>query len=452
MLAISTDMQTPKDIDVVSVFITTDGAPRFNYLGRVLPDGTVALPATIAIVEPQSPGARVRIRVVGFREASARVLRDVVTTVPHGQTALLRLPLSFLDDGSATGTIPANLVPLGPGGAPEGDTTFDPTDPTRITSRCDFAKGLTSVHGKCASAAVDSSKLPAYAAGEVYGDGGLQASGAPTSCFDVQTCFQGATPAANVDTRACSFPLPPGVDPATLNLALATPTTGACLASGPCYVPLVNDASDGWTVQGSTVTMPAGVCAKLGGGVTLAVSSGACAAEAASEPVCEPTGADAGGSPRDATMQPDVASDASAGSDGADAGSPDASCGNVPMLHAMSAGTLYCGVTDGGQLTCPTGQECCLGGVLGVGAWVDNQCAAYGSPCTNAGNPDAGARAAAIGVACLQVSDCAANGVSGAVACCLQGATEAVPAGCSYPRATRGSAIVCETTACAPAK
>ncbi len=83
MLAISTDMQTPKDVNVVSVFISTNGTPKLDYLGRVLPDGTVALPATIAVVEPDSPNAEVRIRVIGFQEQKARVLRDVLTTVPH---------------------------------------------------------------------------------------------------------------------------------------------------------------------------------------------------------------------------------------------------------------------------------------------------------------------------------------------------------------------------------
>src|SRR5580698_6419315 len=84
ILAISTDMQAPKDIDVVSVYITTNGTPKFDYLGRVLPDGTVSLPSTLAIVEPDAPDAQVRIRVIAFQtqssgDANARVLRDVLT-------------------------------------------------------------------------------------------------------------------------------------------------------------------------------------------------------------------------------------------------------------------------------------------------------------------------------------------------------------------------------------
>src|SRR5580700_11605132 len=113
MLAISTDMQTPKDLDVVSVFVESGGVVKFDYLGRVLPDGTLTLPSTLAIVQPENPNAQVHIRVTAFQtqgtQENARVLRDVLTTVPTAGTALLRLPLDFLDDGSGQGTLPAQL-------------------------------------------------------------------------------------------------------------------------------------------------------------------------------------------------------------------------------------------------------------------------------------------------------------------------------------------------------
>lgn len=337
MLAISTDMQTPKDINVVSVFITTGGKPKFNYIGRVLPDGTVALPATLAVVEPDQANAQVRIRVTAFQEQTARVLRDVLTTVPHGQTSLLRLPLSFLDDGSATGMLPTQYLPLGVGGkgganaAPEGDTGFDPTT---IPSKCNFEKTQqTSINGKCVSATVDSSQLPPYDPSQVYGDGGLKANGAPTSCFDAERCFAGAMPVTGLDPGTCTFPLPSGADPAALNLALANPTTGACVAAGQCYVPLVNDRDEGWTIQGSTVTLPAGVCAKLGGGVTL-VAASACATETASEPLCESTGMDAGVF-LDATAEADGTADAGAADGGVDS-TVDGSSTDATVLDAGS--------------------------------------------------------------------------------------------------------------------
>jgi formylglycine-generating enzyme required for sulfatase activity len=379
-------MQTPKDVDVVSLFVATDGVAKFDYLGRVLPDGTLSLPSTLALVQPDNPNAQVHLRVAAFQtqgpQENARVLRDVLTTVPTAGTALLRLPLDFLDDGSGQGTLPAQYVPEGVDSAPDGLTQFDPT--TMITSSCDpmnlcetgSANCLTMINGVCGSATVNSSTLPAYTQAEVFGDGGFMASGAPTRCFNVESCFQGATPVPGVGGGTCSFTLPGTsggaavtVDASAgsnklpvdaeapaetgtstggctsaadcsagmvcctvlgglsteclsseecslggilspdggassgevatlnapiqlgpaLNVALVTPSTGACLSPGQCYVPLPNDPNEGFTVQGSTVTLAPGVCNKLGNTVMLAVSSGACPTETLSEPVCEPT-------------------------------------------------------------------------------------------------------------------------------------------------------------------
>jgi hypothetical protein len=122
-----------------------------------------------------------------------------------------------------------------------------------------------------------------------------------------------------------------------------------------------------------------------------------------------------------------------------------ASCGSTPTLHDTTAGSIYCD----SMLTCSGRQQCCLGGALGGGTYAADSCTPLGSGCSNGGNPDAGG-SPGIPIECEQVADCRANGVAGAASCCLQSATTpADPAGCSYPRATLGSAIVCETSACA---
>ncbi len=265
VLAISTDMQTPKDIDVVSVFVSTNSVPKYDYLGRVTPDGKVTLPATMPVVEPDDPSAKVRIRVVAFKQADAKVMRDVVTTVPHQRTALLRLPLDFLDVGSVkSGGIPPKFFPDGKS-VVDGLTEWDPTNPTDVVPKCDFLAGLTMVNGVCAEVGVDSSKLPDYSEPAVFGEGGLQ-NGVPASCFDAARCFAGATPVVGLTTAAsgaCSFPLPAGAQPSTFNVALVTATTGTC-AGASCYVPLPNDADEGWVVSSGTVQLAPGVCQKLG--------------------------------------------------------------------------------------------------------------------------------------------------------------------------------------------
>ena len=289
ILAVSTDMRTPKDINVVSVYITTDGAPKYDYLGRVLPDGTVALPSTLAIVEPDSPGAKVRIRVTAFQEANARVMRDVVTTVPHQATALLRLPLSFLDDGSGIGQIPTEMVPEGKGAAVDGDSQFDALS---LKSSCDFGnKGQTSINGQCVAADVDSSQLPAVP--PTRRSSARPARSRKTARCPGASTWPPASPARCRSPRStsaadgsCTATLPSGVDPSKLNLAIVTNSTGECLAANQCYVPLDDDRAL-YTVKGSAVSMSPGVCAKLAG-AALAAVSGPCGPKPATQPVCEP--------------------------------------------------------------------------------------------------------------------------------------------------------------------
>jgi hypothetical protein len=378
VLAVSTDMQTPKDIDVVSIYITTNGGPRFNYMGRVRPDGTVALPSTLAIVEPDQQGAQIRIRVIAFQtqssgDANARVLRDVLTTVPHQRTALLRVPLDFLDYGSGNGTLPAKYVPLGPGGASEGDTAFDPTT---IASACNFEQSQqTMVNGVCTGAAVDSSTLPTYSPSEVYADGAPLANGVVTACFDVATCLAGATPVKNVNTSTCSFPLAPGGS-APANLALVTQTTGACLAPGQCFVPLENDPAEGWTASGGTVQMIPAICTALASGAQLYEATVGCAALTVSQPVCEPTSQDGGAEPgteagedsavetsseagadatlgtTDANMDGSV-DDATLGSPDANGGGPDATAASLDAGEGGGA-CLSPMLTCSGQCVDPT--------------------------------------------------------------------------------------------------
>jgi hypothetical protein len=375
-------MRTPKDINVVSVLITSDGVPKFDYLGRVLPDGTVALPATLAVVEAEKPDAEIRIRVIAFQEQKARVLRDVLTTVPHQQTSLLRLPLNFLDDGSAiNGTIPTELVPRGRGGAPEGITTFQSQ---KIQSSCDFdGKHQTSINGTCALARIEAATLPAFEQEAVYGDAGLQASGAPAACFDVARCFATSAPLAGVDMQMCTAPVPAGADPATMNLALVTPSTGECLAPGQCYVPLESDPSGGsYTVAGGVIKMAHGVCNKLAAGVKLYVSSD-CPAIAPSSPVCEPT--------------TPAAVDASTFLEGA-AGEAGSACDGSYVVTCFPTGSSCGGNTGGSAGLTASGTQATLfipdhGGMLVPGTVDLTTCVATFSmppPSADSGSSDAG--------------------------------------------------------------
>jgi hypothetical protein len=276
---------------------------------------------------------------------------------------LLSIPLSFLDDGSGAGTLPAQYVPLGSGAssgtAREGPTQFDPTT-VETPPACDFTQGLTSVYGQCVGALLDSSTLLAYDQAEA----GTQAQGGG-SCFDVTTCFAGATLVG--DLHSCSFSLAQGVDASNLNLALATSSTGACIASlDECLVPLAEDPNAGWTASGGTVTLAPGACSKAQQvGVQLfQVTSGACPPKTLTTLVCEPTSPNGGESlPEGGDATVADAGDATVEVE-AEAGFPDAG---------------FDATVDGG-MSCPTGQTLC--GSACVKEQTDsNNCGSCGHYC-----------------------------------------------------------------------
>ena len=118
----------------------------------------------------------------------------------------------------------------------------------------------------------------------------------------------------------------------------------------------------------------------------------------------------------------------------------------TPKLHATAAGDVFCGYNDAGPFDCTvdsgTGQ-CCLGGSIGGKMFAPEQCQAFGSACTNPvgkGTP----------IECGQISDCTANGVTGA-ACCLEGAmgAPAPESGCSADdlKLSGGTAVKCQASA-----
>ncbi len=283
MLAVTTDMLAPKDVNVVSVSIQVGPQIKYNFIGRVTPEGEVLLPATLAIIEPDDPNAAIRVRVIAFKETKPRVLRDITTTSPRaGRIALLRVPLSFVNDESATGALPVDNLPPKAGALGTLATLglrplADPFNPygAEVVSAC-TDPDQTMIDGECASATVDSATLPDYADELVF------AAGDRSKCFDTAPCFNGWREVVDVDLDACTAPK--GGD--VTNVALLTADTGACVASGECFVP-IDSADDGWRDEGDRVRLPKGVCKKLRAGAKLGFVGGtACARKTPDFPVC----------------------------------------------------------------------------------------------------------------------------------------------------------------------
>jgi hypothetical protein len=342
MLAVSTDMKAPKDVNAVSVTISTNGAIKHSFIGRVTPQGEVLLPATLAIVEPEDKSASIRIRVMAFQERKPRVLRDVRTTVPSGgRTALLRIPLNFVNDAMVVGpSLPDGIVPdpipgTG-GGAPSGTTGGGDTGGGAFGSSAadfDFMNAFqppcpniqddTVIDGACADNYVDPEALPDFDAsligdstdkdqcfevgkcfagatmigessGTSTGDGGTASDGGTTSpdprpdasAVDAGMGFKDFRPqAVTLDRATCTVQLN-GANPERLNLALVTPDTGECVRPGECYIP-IDHGDAGWKEQNGRVQLPLFVCRLLGGkNVRLATSADTCAAKQESNPIC----------------------------------------------------------------------------------------------------------------------------------------------------------------------
>lgn len=292
MIAVQTDLVAPKDVSAVGLFISSDGKPVFSDTRDTAPNGEVHFPATIAVIADENrPGAVIKIRAVAFTsDARVRVLRDAITTVPRGRTALLRMPLLWINDGSGTGSradtlAAASVRPLDNSLDVLSNVQSTCTDPTQ-----------TYVDGECRDANVDSSALVDYHEEEIFGGG--HADGTDGSCFDVKACFASAVPLTLA--ADCSAVLPQGfrADDPNLSLAIAlkqapsgaAASTGECLGNGACLVPL--DQGTSFTSSGNTVHLPAAVCKRIAENVALGVvASRACAAKTDAQPACGPASA-----------------------------------------------------------------------------------------------------------------------------------------------------------------
>jgi len=321
MLAVTTDMRAPKDVNVVSVAIQVGPQVKYNFIGRVTPEGEVLLPATLAIVEPDDPNAVIKIRVIAFKDTKPRVLRDITTTTPrNGRVALLRLPLSFINDKSATGALkevnlPKPLIASLHPGHPGGGTTAASIFPSDINLSVDefnpFGADVVSVctdidqtmiDGECASSRVDEATLPDFDASLV--------TRADNKCFECKECF-GSWREVGVDVATCTIEA--GAD--ITNIGLLSTEAGDCNADGECFVPIDKSSSastDGWRTEGPLIQLPKGACKKVREGAKVAVVGGTkCETKTAAFPVClGPGGAHVvvdGGTDADAAADADAA-------------------------------------------------------------------------------------------------------------------------------------------------
>lgn len=269
VLALSTDLALPKDVDTVRIQVRANGRDRFDRSYPFGPDEN-KIPATLTLVAGDDPTQPIEVRVLAFRQGEIRTLSKTITTIPEERTAMLRVPIQWFCYRQAEAG---------------GDDEF------RSTCETDNGPDSACVGGSCVDAKVDSKMLPEFEPEVVFG-GGADAEDPGAECFATEACFD-----AGIDVTPdehCVVEVPDSsVD--RLNFAVVTAMAGICSGTtGACYVPLDHTPElGGWSELDDgeagvpRYALPQAVCERLADGRGLRVrATRECAAKTASRPTC----------------------------------------------------------------------------------------------------------------------------------------------------------------------
>ncbi|HEY2734479.1 MAG TPA: hypothetical protein VGI70_10870, partial [Polyangiales bacterium] len=265
VVSIASDMALPQQIDTIQMQVQVHGLTLLDTPYDV-GTGDNPIPATLTLLAGKSGSQPVTIRVAGRKGDAWRTFREVTTVVPPDHTALLRMPVQWLCDGTARSV----STPDGTGG----------TD-VHVLSTCD--DGNTCIAGRCIPSTIDNSSLPSYAGESVFGGSSDPKQG---RCFDTIACM--IKGAAVQPDEHCTIAKPDGDAP--LNVALRVANDGICDPTGTvCFVPLDGHSAEGWTptVGGDRLALPQAVCDKQASGAVRAVYlSAQCDEKTESIPPC----------------------------------------------------------------------------------------------------------------------------------------------------------------------
>src|SRR5262245_54908342 len=116
MLAVTTDIALPNAIDKIRIEVTSLGSTQFAN-DYELGQGKLLIPATLGILQGKDPATPVTLRLIAKKLGVAKMIREVVTTVPP-RLATIRIPIRWLCDDSAKETVPGSVESV----CPEGQT------------------------------------------------------------------------------------------------------------------------------------------------------------------------------------------------------------------------------------------------------------------------------------------------------------------------------------------
>ncbi|MEP7123052.1 MAG: hypothetical protein ABJE95_19145 [Byssovorax sp.] len=264
MIVLQTDLSLPKDVNKVTIEVLVRGDRRhFNTFEKLGDSSSLQIPASIGLTldvgtEASTP---ITFRVTAFQDTKARVLREVVTTIPKDRLVALKMPIQWLC----------------------WDQVSTPDAEGNVASSC--GDGKTCIAGTCADNKVDPATLEDYSADKIFGGGtGTNNDG---TCFDTAPCFASATDApTTLAGTDCTIDAT-----GDMNVAIRVKSAGICGANG-CFVPIDAKSEFGWQPGDKKIKLPKAVCDRVTMGTALGVSvssvTSACPLKTNAIPACGP--------------------------------------------------------------------------------------------------------------------------------------------------------------------
>ena len=305
-LGVSSDMVVTDDFDSVGLFVSVKGEVKFSSVNGVKPGGTVALPGSLSILQPDDPATPVHIRVAGYKEGRVIGVRDAISTVPPNQISVLRLPIQWLSGGpKMAGKQRTDTATQQTGARVELRTDpigFEPNFPefARFFDglRVPCPTGQTSINGTCGPLDVTNLLVPTTNdnhVSEVFGGAtGLDAKGVPAggSCFPVADCFAEAQTIALADLGAdCSVPKT-AIPTNQVNFGIKRTKSPGIPSTIPVdfVVDPARSTAPGWYEKDGRYVLPEAICDKDGrrDAVAAVLVSTSCKNKLSAIPTCGP--------------------------------------------------------------------------------------------------------------------------------------------------------------------